>query len=57
LSGPADGALAEDFKPVSIDLEVGPAAELVEQRLDAAILELNDRATVGTDQVMMMRIA
>jgi hypothetical protein len=43
---PADGALTEDFEPVTVDLEVGPAAKLVEQRLDAAVLELDHGTTI-----------
>jgi hypothetical protein len=41
---------------VAVDLEVCPAAELIEQRLDAAILELDNRAAIGADQVVMVPV-
>jgi hypothetical protein len=37
-------------------LEVGPAAEFLQQGSHGAVLELDDRATVGADQVVVMRL-
>jgi hypothetical protein len=41
---------------MAVNLEVRPEAEFVEQRLNAAVLELDDGATIGADQVMMVPV-
>lgn len=41
---------------MAVDLEVGSATERFEERLDAAILELDDRATTRADQMMVVPV-
>jgi hypothetical protein len=55
-SCPANRTLTEDFEPVTVDLEVGSTAEFVEQRLDTAILEFDDCATIRADEMVMMPV-
>jgi hypothetical protein len=49
--------VTEDFEPVTGDLEAGALRQLDKQRFDRAIVELNDNATRGADEVMMMLVA
>jgi len=56
MSALTDRATAKDFEPVTIDLKVGSSSKFFEQRLNAAIFELDNSATVGTDQVMVVPV-